>query len=73
MEIQIWDNIGSGNGLLPDGTKPLPAPMLILISEVLWHLPESYFTASVQTTIPYDDFRKITRLKLISHLPGANE
>ena len=22
-------NIGSGNGLLPDGTKPLPEPMLI--------------------------------------------
>ena len=24
----IWVNIGSGNGLLPDGTKPLPEPML---------------------------------------------
>ena len=24
-----WVNIGSGNGLLPDGTKPLPGPMLI--------------------------------------------
>ena len=24
---QIWVNIGSGNGLLPDGTKPLPEPM----------------------------------------------
>ena len=23
-----WVNIGSGNGLLPDGTKPLPEPML---------------------------------------------
>ena len=23
---QIWVNIGSGNGLLPDGTKPLPEP-----------------------------------------------
>ena len=22
-------NIGSGNGLVPDGTKPLPEPMLI--------------------------------------------
>ena len=22
-------NIGSGDGLLPDGTKPLPEPMLI--------------------------------------------
>ena len=25
---QIWVNIGSGNGLLPDGTKPLPALQL---------------------------------------------
>ena len=24
----IWVNIGSGNGLLPDGTKPLPEPKL---------------------------------------------
>ena len=24
----IWVNIGSGNGLLPHGTKPLPEPML---------------------------------------------
>ena len=25
---QILVNIGSGNGLLPDGTKPLPEPIL---------------------------------------------
>ena len=24
----MWINIGSGNGSLPDGTKPLPEPML---------------------------------------------
>ena len=24
----MWVNIGSGNGLLPDGNKPLPEPML---------------------------------------------
>ena len=28
MVTQIWVNIGSGNGLVPDGTKPLPEPML---------------------------------------------
>ena len=27
MATEIWVNIGSGNGLLPDGTKPLPEPM----------------------------------------------
>ena len=28
MVAQIYVNIGSGNGLLPDGTKPLPEPVL---------------------------------------------
>ena len=28
-DIYIWVNTGSGIGLLPDGTKPLPEPMLI--------------------------------------------
>ena len=33
MASGIWVNIGSGNGLLPDGTKPLPEPML---TDHLW-------------------------------------
>ena len=28
MVSQISVNIGPGNGLVPDGTKPLPEPML---------------------------------------------
>ena len=28
MATEIWVNIGSGNGLLPDGSKPLPEPVL---------------------------------------------
>ena len=28
--MAIWINIGSGNDLLPDDTKPLPEPMLIV-------------------------------------------
>ena len=28
MTLEILVNTGSGNGLLPDGTKPLPEPML---------------------------------------------
>ena len=34
MATEIWVNIGSGNGLLLDGTKPLPEPMLTFISKV---------------------------------------
>ena len=30
------DNIGSGNGLEPSGTKPLPEPMLIQIYVIIW-------------------------------------
>ena len=28
MATEIWVNIGSGNGLWPDSTKPLPEQML---------------------------------------------
>ena len=28
MVTEIWVNTGSGNGLLPDGTKPLPESVL---------------------------------------------
>ena len=27
MATEIWIKIGSGNGLLPDGNKPVPEPM----------------------------------------------
>ena len=30
-------NIGSGNGLLSSGTKPLPEPMLTQIHVAIWH------------------------------------
>ena len=32
MAPQNWANIGSGDGLLPDGIKPLPEPILYLSS-----------------------------------------
>ena len=40
MATLILDYIGTGNGLLSDGTKPLPEPMLtysILLSPV-WYI-----------------------------------
>ena len=44
MATQIWVNIGTGNGLLPDDTKPLPEPMLTNIqrSFVLSTLKQFY-------------------------------
>ena len=38
MELPEWDvNIGSGNGLVPSGNKPLPEIMLTAIYVVVWH------------------------------------
>ena len=45
----IWVNIGSSNGLLSDGIKPLPEP--ILTSQcVLLVVPQSKFAVSGQAT-----------------------
>ena len=60
MATSIWVNIGSGIGLVPDGTKPIPEPVLLLNNEVLWHSPESYFTMSAQGTIMYNKFKNYT-------------
>ena len=40
-------NIGSGNGSLPDDTKPLPEPWLI--SEFQWQSPHGNFR--IDTTV----------------------
>ena len=39
-ELTVTDdivNIGSSNGLVPYGTKPLPDPMLIQVHDATWH------------------------------------
>ena len=66
-------NTGSDNGLLPDGTNPLPEPML---TRRQWG-----FVAFTCRQFHRDCLRlqsvnislKITLLKLLSNLPGANE
>ena len=37
---QLWVNIGSGKGLLPDDTKPLPEPVLAFYhwGSVVWKI-----------------------------------
>ena len=74
MWRQIWVNIGLGNGLLPDGTKPLLEPMMtyqlnqcwLIISEVLWHSPENNISI-------LDMSLKIIDFRLQPHLPWVNE
>ena len=44
----------------------------LLIVEVLWHSPESIFTASAHAPILQNEFETIL-FKLLPHLPGSNE
>ena len=71
MMTQISTNFGSGNGMLPDSTKPFPEPMLI-ISEVLSHSPVGSLQEMSHFSI-LDMNLKITSLRPQWHLPGANE
>ena len=48
MATMIFVNIGSGNGLLPDGTKPLPEPMLTKLL-CLWHSHKRNLTELAQS------------------------
>ena len=70
MATEIWVNIGPGNGLLPDGTKPLPEPVLtdhqwgfmtFIWGQFLWKR-SIYISLKISL--------KITKLRL---LPRANE
>ena len=72
MVTWIWVNIDSGNALLPDGTKPLPEPMLdssIRSSDI--H-PRAISQKIPQSSIIKISL-KITYLKLHSNLPRADE
>ena len=75
MVTQIWVNIGSDNGLLPDGTKPLPEPMLIyhhhhfIFSRLLWLLivvtAITVFTALVLLqVIEYFQYRNTVNVEI---------
>ena len=57
---EIWVNLDSGNDLLPDGTKPLPEP--ILSKHQMCHLASSVsnFTRSAHAFSPYHVFENYT-------------
>ena len=59
MATEIWVNIGSDNGLLPDGTKPLPEP---LVTDHQWS-PGTFILGQFHMRC----------LKFHSNFPGANE
>ena len=76
MATEIWVHIGSGNGLLPDGTKPLPEIWLIFCEIRVWN-PMTFtwkqFHRGILKISIFDIYLKMTNLKLQPHLPGANE
>ena len=72
MATKSWVNFGSGNGLLPDGTKYLPKPLLTnhQWSSVIFHSGLFY-----RKWLRYVSkiCLKIRESKLEPHLPGASE
>ena len=54
MNLAIWDGMlinvkdDSGDGLFPDGTKPLPAPMLTLIAFQYYHSSNCHEVKEIQ-------------------------
>ena len=55
-----WSNIGPGDGLLPDGTMPLPEPMLTQHQQVFWHSPQENLNRSCSRIQPVTWIRNLT-------------
>ena len=62
-------NIGSGYGLLPDGTKPLPEPIIPYHQWSIWYSPEGNYTENTQD-INHDNKLKNYTLKITSVSQG---
>ena len=69
MATEICVTIGSGNGLLPDGTKPLPEPMSTYHQQG-W---VTFISGQVHKRYHQSIIWKIKYLKCRSNFPGANE
>ena len=74
MVTSIWIKIGSGNGLLPEGSKPLPKPVLTYHQRcALAFTWEQFYKKSSQTEHVTVMCSEIILLKLLPHFPGTNE
>ena len=73
MATEIWVNIGSRNGLLSDGTKPLPEPMLTDHSVKSSDIHIRAILLEMHQPSIAKIFLKITYLKCHSNFAGANE
>ena len=73
MATDVWVNIGSGNGLLPDGTKPSPKTIVDLSSAKSSGIHMTAISQEMSQPSITKISLKITFLKLLWNLPGANE
>ena len=71
MATETWVNIGSVYGLLRDGTKPLPEPVLT------GHQSSDIHIGAISQEMPQPSITKIilriTYLEFYSNFPGVNE
>ena len=67
MATSNWASIGSSNGLLPDGTKPLPEPIMTCHQRCSVVFTLEPLNKKCSWT------KSATLWKLLQHLPGANE
>ena len=68
----IWVNIGSGNGLLPNGTKSLPEPMLTS-SDVFCGIHFRVISQEMLINLIRNMCSEIVLLKSPPHLPATSE
>ena len=72
MATHIWVNFGSGNGLLPDGVKPIYLNQCgLIIHKARWIRLRTTTQAIIESSITRTN-SKITGLELYSNLAAAN-
>ena len=73
MAIEIWVNIGPGNGLLPDGTKAITWTNVDLLSTKSCDIHLRANSHEMLKISTLDVSLKISNVRLHMHLPGTNE
>ena len=73
MATRNWVNIGSGNGLLPDGTKPYLAQCWLISLMTFSGISLRAISQQVAKLQFYEISIKSLLIKLVPHLAGANE
>ena len=70
IDLKTWNDIGSVNRLLPNGTKPLPKPMWSSHQKCTVAFSEQFHKKCAWTK--YHVFKDYS-LKITTHLPGINK